>query len=59
MFYMWLDCKQKKLTLSNIYAPNNEDPNFFTSVLSHLVDFMCEEDIKGGDFNLILDVEKD
>ena len=54
-----LTVNEKKLTLANIYAPNNGDPNFFTSVFSHLVDFMCEEDIKGGDFNLILDVEKD
>ena len=54
-----LTVNEKKLTLANIYAPDNGDPNFFTSVFSHLVDFMCEEDIKGGDFNLILDVEKD
>ena len=49
----------KQLTLANIYAPNNDDPNFFSLVFSQLVDFKCEEIIIGGDFNLILDVEKD
>jgi len=49
----------KQLTLANIYAPNNNDPNFFSLVFSHLVDFKCEEIIIGRDFNLILDVEKD
>ena len=32
----------KQLTLTNIYAPNNDDSNFFTSVFSHLADFKCE-----------------
>ena len=49
----------KQLTLTNIYAPNNDDSNFFTSVFSHLADFKCDEIIIGGDFNLVLDVEKD
>ena len=49
----------KQLTLSNIYAPNDDNPNFFTSVFDHLADFKCEEIIIGGDFNLVLDVEKD
>ena len=41
----------KQLTLTNIYAPNNDDSNFFTSVFSHLADFKCDEIIIGGDFN--------
>jgi len=50
---------RKQLALANIYAPNNDDPTFFSSVFIHLVDFKCEEIIIDGDFNLILDVEKD
>ena len=49
----------KQLTLANIYAPNNDDPAFFTSVFERLADFKCDEIIIGGDFNLVLDVEKD
>ena len=55
-----LTVNEKKINAGkHLRSINNGDPNFFTSVFSHLVDFMCEEDIKGGDFNLILDVEKD
>ena len=49
----------KHITLANIYAPNEDDPNFFTSVFNQLLDFKCEEIIVGGDFNLVLDVDKD
>ena len=54
-----LTLNKNQLTLTNIYAPNNDDSNFFTSVFSHLADFKCDEIIIGGDFNLVLDVEKD
>ena len=40
----------EQLTLTNIYAPKNDDSNFFTSVVSHLADFKCDEIIIGGDF---------
>ena len=49
----------KQLTLVNLYAPNDDDPNFFTAVFEHLSDFQCDEVIIGGDYNLVLDVEKD
>ena len=48
----------KHLTLTNIYAPNEDDPFFFKSVFNHLLDFNCDEIITGGDFNLVLDIEK-
>ena len=47
----------KKLTLANIYAPNEDDPSFFTSVFDHLFDFQCKDIILGGDFNLVPSVE--
>ena len=34
-------------------------PNFFTSVFDQLLGFKYEEIIINGDFNLLLDVEKD
>lgn len=42
----------KHLTLQNIYAPNEDKAEFFTSAFNHLLDFKCEEIIFGGDFNL-------
>ena len=32
---------------------------FFTSIFERLADFKCDEVIIGGDYNLVLDVEKD
>lgn len=49
----------ENITLANIYAPKEDDPNFFTSVFNRLLDLKCEEVIVGGDFNLVLDVDKD
>ena len=49
----------KSITLTNIYAPNEDDPAFFKNLLDHLQDFERDEIIIGGDFNLVLDVEKD
>ena len=49
----------KCLTVANIYAPNEDDPNFFHSFFDHLSSFRGEEIIIGGDFNLVLDVKKD
>ena len=51
--------ESKRLTVANIYAPNEDDPNFFHSFFDHLSSFRGEEIIIGGDFNLVLDVEKD
>ena len=49
----------KILTLVNIYAPNNDNPTFFQNLLDRILSFECEEVIMGGDFNLVLDVQKD
>ena len=54
-----LSTNGKHLILVNIYAPNDDDPNFFTSVFDHLSDYNCEQVIIGGDFNLVPEVEKD
>ena len=51
--------ENKIITLVNIYAPNDDNPAFFKKVLSHLLSFDCEEIVLGGDFNLVLDVQKD
>ena len=45
--------------MANIYAPNEDDPNFFHSFFDHLSSFRSEKIIIGGDFNLVFDIEKD
>ena len=54
-----LKANGKNLTLANIYAPSEDDPTFFKYLFDHLQDFQGDEIIIGGDFNLVLDVEKD
>ena len=54
-----IETNSKLLTLANVYAPNEDDPDFFQAVFSHLSSFHCEEIIIGGDFNLVLDLIKD
>ena len=49
----------KLITLVNVYAPNEDDPNFFKTLAEHIEDFQKDEIVIGGDFNLVLDVEKD
>ena len=44
-------------TLATIYAPNDDE--FFESFFSHLRDFHCVDIVFGGDFNLVLNLEKD
>ena len=50
---------KKFFTLANIYAPNEDYPTFFKQGFDHLHDFVCEEIILGGDFNLVLDFKED
>ena len=49
----------KILTLVNIYAPNNDNATFPQNLLDQILSFECEEIIMGGDFNLVMDVQKD
>ena len=46
-------------TWATIYAPNDDDPKFFESFFNHLRDFHCDDIVLGGDFNLVLNLEKD
>ena len=50
---------EKFFTPATIYAPNEDDPDFFDELFSHLQDFQCKDIILGGDFNLVFNVEKD
>lgn len=54
-----LMANRKLLTLVNVYSPNDDDPNFFKTLADHMEDFQKDEIIIGGDFNTVLDVQKD
>ena len=51
--------ENKIITLVNVYAQNQDEPEFFAKIVDFLMDFNCEEIIFGGDFNLVLNLEKD
>ena len=38
---------------------NNDEPRFFQDFFDHVADFRCDHLIIGGDFNLVLDLNKD
>lgn len=54
-----LMANRKLLTLVNVYSPNDDDPNFFKTLADRMEDFQKDEIIIGGDFNTVLDVQKD
>ena len=49
----------KIFTLINVYAPTKDDPEFLGEVIEYALSFACEDIFFGGDFNTVLDVEKD
>ena len=48
-----------RLALCNVYAPNQDEPLFFSSVFEKLETFADAELIMGRDFNLVQDVSMD
>ena len=54
-----IETEGKCITLATLYAPNEDEPSFFQDFFDHLSDFRCDDLIIGGDFNLILDLDKD
>jgi len=45
--------------IATLYAPNEDNPNFFSNFFDHLNDFECDDVIIGGDFNLVLNLDVD
>ena len=48
-----------RLTLCNIYAPNEDRPEFFVNVIHHIESLTNDNRIISGDLNLVLDIEMD
>ena len=57
MLYCTLD--HRKVSIVNIYAPNNDNPNFFESLFKEVSKFTPQYTIYGGDINLVMDVNMD
>ena len=51
--------QDKIITLQNIYAPNNDDRDFFKNVFHNLSTFECDHIVLGGDFNLMQNIQTD
>ena len=49
----------RRLLLANIYGPNRDKPNFYEQLRQDIADFNIDQVIIVGDFNLVLDQEKD
>ena len=54
-----LEIKGKRLTLANIYGPNDDSPNFFLKVRESIEEFDNEIVIIWGNFNLVQNQELD
>lgn len=45
----------KEILIGNIYAPNEDTPNFFENIQNHLISANMPSIILAGDFNLVMD----
>ena len=50
---------EKKISITNLYAPNVDDSHFFVEILSEILDSVVEYKIVGGDLNILLDPKLD
>ena len=53
---MDIEINSRIIRLVNVYGPNNDDPNFYKAIKDKCEDKQC---IMGGDWNVVLDTEKD
>lgn len=55
--YLILEIETNELSflLINVYAPNEDNPNFFTNLFSEVNKYENPNKLYGGDFNLVLD----
>lgn len=59
--YIIIDCTINNihLTVANIYAPNDDNAEFFLNIINIIENFPNDHRIVGGDFNLVLDLQLD
>ena len=51
--------EQQEILLVNIYAPNEDTPEFFHGIFAHVTDSRCQDVLMAGDFNFVLDKNLD
>ena len=56
---IFISCNELKINLINIYAPNRDRPEFFTKVFEAANSDGFDQVVLCGDFNLVLDPQKD
>lgn len=54
-----IEIEQTEIVLGCVYAPNNDNPNFFTEFLTEVDKFQNPNIIIAGDFNLVFDTSLD
>ena len=60
-WYILIDVcmNEKKLCLVNIYAQNEDNPDFFVKVIDRISEMQSADIIMGGDFNLVIKEHED
>ena len=53
---LYVSVENKKFVLANIYAPNEDNPNFFNTCFGEIDRFRPDYKIVAGDLNLVLDL---
>ena len=56
---MDIDFEGIHIKILNLYAPNGDEPKFFNDLADKIESSKCENIIVAGDYNLVLDLEKD
>ena len=59
--YVLIHCKinTDSYVIGSIYGPNKDEPQFYRQVDDVLENVDCDHIVIGGDFNFIMDAEKD
>ena len=57
--FIELNISGKKITLVNIYGPNEDKPDFYDNLQQSVIEFNNEHIIYCGDWNLVLDQNLD
>ena len=59
VLYVFITMHKTKILLVNIYAPNEDSPEFFKQVFDEVILSEADHLLIAGDYNLVLDVDMD